>query len=65
MGMAPLVRRELIEKADELVKFAHAIFNSKRSETLRRAAKMYREATMSTLAKLIEKEADDWDNWLP
>lgn len=65
MGMAPLVRRELIEKADELVKFARAIFNSKRSETLRRAAKMYREATMSTLAKLIEKEADDWDNWSP
>jgi hypothetical protein len=63
MGMAPFVRRELIEKADELVKFARAIFNSKRSETLRKAAGMYREATLSMLAEFIEKEADDWDIW--
>lgn len=63
MGMAPFVRRELIDKADELVRFARTIFDSKRSETLRRAAKMYREATLTTLGEIIEKEADDWDIW--
>jgi hypothetical protein len=63
MGMAPFVRRELIEKADELVKFARSIFSHKRSETLRRAAKMYREATLTFLAETIEKEAEDWDIW--
>ena len=65
MGMAPFVRRELIEKADELCRFARSIFSPKRSETLRKAAKMYREATLSVLATAIEKEADDWDNWSP
>lgn len=63
MGMAPFVRRELIDKADELVRFARTILNSKRSETLRRAAKMYREATLGFLADMIDKEADDWDIW--
>ena len=63
MGMAPFVRLELISKADELVKFARAIFNEKRSETLRKAAKIYKEATLSFLAEQIEKEADDWDIW--
>lgn len=63
MGMAPFVRRELIEKADELARFARTIFNEKRSETLRKAAGMYREATLSLLADLTEKEADDWDVW--
>jgi len=63
MGMAPFVRRELIDKADELVKFARTIFSSKRAETLRRAAEMYREATLTLLAETIEKEADDWDIW--
>lgn len=63
MGMAPFVRREIIEKADELVRFARTIFNEKRSETLRKAAKMYRETTLSIMADLIEKEADDWDIW--
>lgn len=63
MGMAPFVRRELIEKADELARFARTIFNEKRSETLRKAAGMYKEATLSLLAELIEKEADDWDVW--
>lgn len=61
MGMAPFVRRELIEKADELVRFARTLVDHKRGENLRRAAKMYREATLSFLADLIEKEADDWD----
>lgn len=63
MGMAPFVRRELIEKADELVRFARTLFNPKRSETLRKAARMYREATLSFLADMLEKEADDWDIW--
>lgn len=63
MGMAPFVRRELIEKADELVRFARTLMDSKRSESLRKAAKIYREATLSFLADLIEKEADDWDMW--
>jgi hypothetical protein len=63
MGMAPFVRRELIDKADELVKFARTIFGEKRSETLRRAANMYREATLTFLADMMEKEADDWDIW--
>lgn len=61
MGMAPFVRRELIERADELCRFARTLVDSKRSETLRKAAKMYREATLSFLAELVEKEADDWD----
>jgi len=63
MGMAPFVRRELIEKADELVRFARTIFDSRRSETLRKAARMYREATLTFLAEVIDKEADDWDIW--
>lgn len=63
MGMAPFVRRELIEKADELVRFARTLFNQKRSETLRKAARMYREATLSFLADMLDKEADDWDIW--
>lgn len=63
MGMAPFVRRELIEKADEVVKFARTLFDSKRSENLRKAAKMYREATLTFLAESIEKEADDWEVW--
>jgi len=63
MGMAPYVRKELIEKADEIVKFARSVFSDKRSETLRKAAKMYKEATLSFMAEIIEKEADDWDIW--
>lgn len=63
MGMAPFVRKEVIEKADELVRFAHGVFNEKRSELLRRAAKLYKDATLSLMAEIIEKEADDWDVW--
>lgn len=63
MGMAPFVRRELIEKADELTRFARTMFTEKRSETLRKASKMYKEATLSLMAESIEKEADDWDIW--
>ena len=61
--MAPFVRRELIEKADELVRFARTILDEKRSTALRRAANMYRHATLSILAEMLEKEADDWDIW--
>jgi vacuolar-type H+-ATPase subunit E/Vma4 len=63
MGMAPFVRREHIEKADEIVRLARTLFDAKRSENLRKAAKMYREATLSFLAEMLEKEADDWDVW--
>lgn len=61
--MAPFVRRELIEKADEIVRLARTLYDSRRSENLRKAAKMYREATLTFLAEMIEKEADDWDIW--
>jgi hypothetical protein len=61
MGMAPFARRELIEKADELVRFSNSVFSNKRVEILRKAAKMYRDATLSVLADKTEKEADDWD----
>jgi len=64
MEMPPFVRLELINKADELVKFARSIFNEKRSETLRKAAKIYKDTTLSLLAENIEKEADDWDIWI-
>ena len=63
MGMAPFVRRELIEKADEIVKLARTLFDSRRSDNLRKAAKMYREATLTFLADMVDKEADDWDIW--
>lgn len=62
--MAPFVRLELIKKADEIVNFARTLFNPKRTELLRKAAKIYREATLGLLAEKIEKEADDWDIWM-
>jgi vacuolar-type H+-ATPase subunit E/Vma4 len=62
MGMAPFVRRELIEKADEIVRLARTISDRRRSATLRKAAEMYRQATLSLMAEIIEEEADDWDN---
>lgn len=61
--MAPFVRNEIIEKADELVNFAKTVTDGKKSEILRRAAKLYREATLSLMAEIVEKEADDWDIW--
>lgn len=63
MGMAPFVRKELVEKGDELVRFARSVFDDKRSGLLRKAAKLYREATLSLLAEITEKEADEWDDW--
>jgi hypothetical protein len=61
MGMAPFVRKELIERADEIVRVARSLLDSKRSENLRKAANIYREATLSILANKIDKEADRWD----
>lgn len=61
MGMAPFVRRELIDRADEIVRLARTLLDSKRSENLRKAASIYREATLSLLAKKLEREADRWD----
>ena len=63
MGMAPYVRREQIERADELLKFARSIFNEKRSEALRKVSKMYKECDLTLLAEKIEKEAETWENW--
>lgn len=63
MGMAPFVRKELIEQADELVRFARNIFNEKRGEMLRKASKLYKEATLGLMSEIIDKEADDWDAW--
>jgi len=61
MGMAPFVRKELIERADEIVRVARTLLDSRRSENLRKAANIYREATLSVLARKIDNEADRWD----
>lgn len=63
MGLAPFVRNELIERADEIVRVARATTDGTRSKMLRKAAKTYREATLGLMAKTVEKEADDWDIW--
>jgi vacuolar-type H+-ATPase subunit E/Vma4 len=63
MGIVPFIRKELIERADEMVRLARAISDKKRSEILRKAAKLYREATLSAMAEILEKEAEDWDIW--
>jgi DNA-binding transcriptional MerR regulator len=58
-----LSRIRTIKKADEVCEFARKIFNEKRSELLRKAAELYKQATLSYLAEKIEKEADDWEIW--
>ncbi|NDD52910.1 hypothetical protein EBZ39_03350 [bacterium] len=63
MGLAPFVRNELIERADEIARLARASADEKRSEMLRKAAKIYKEATLGLMAEVVEKEADDWDIW--
>ena len=63
MGLAPFVRNELIERADEIVRVARATTDGTRSKMLRKAAKAYGEATLGLMAKAVEKEADDWDIW--
>jgi hypothetical protein len=57
-------RLEKIKKADELVEFARKVFNNKRVGLLKKAAKLYKEATLSLMSDKLEKEADDWDIWL-
>jgi hypothetical protein len=59
--MDPIERNNLIDKADELVSFANKIFNEKKPEMLRKAADLYRKATLSFYAELIEKQAKDWE----
>lgn len=56
-------RNNLISKADELVDFANKMFNEKRSEMLRKAAEIYRKATLSNYAEIIEKKAKEWDEY--
>lgn len=63
MGLAPFVRNELMERADEIARIARATTDGKGSEMLRKAAKLYREATLGLMAETVEKEADDWDIW--
>lgn len=62
MGMAPFVRNELIERADELARFARTIVTDKRSELLRKAAEFYKQASLSMLSDITNKEADDWES---
>jgi hypothetical protein len=61
--MAKESRMQLISKADELCEFARKIFNEKRVEMLVKAARLYKEATLSLMAEKIEKEASDWQIW--
>lgn len=58
--MAPFVRKELIERADELVRFARTVLDDKRFELLMRASGLYREATLGMMADIIESEAEEW-----
>jgi len=62
MGMAPFVRNELIERADELARFARTVLTDKRIELLRKAAELYKNASLSMLSEITNKEADDWES---
>lgn len=57
------VRIKNIEKADQIYVFSHEIFSSKRVELLRKAAKLYRDSSLSFLADEVEKEANIWEQW--
>lgn len=61
MGMAPFVRNELIERADELARFARTVFDEKRVELLRKAAELYRKASLSMFSEIVNREADEWE----
>lgn len=61
--MADSKRLELINKADEIVKFARKIFNDKRVDMLKKAAQLYKEATLSLMAEKLENEAEEWKSW--
>lgn len=60
--MAPFVRNEIIERADELVRFARTVFTEKRTELLRKAAELYKSASMSLMSEIANKEADQWES---
>lgn len=60
--MAPFVRKEMIERGDELVRFARTVFDEKRLELLRKAADIYRKSTLGQLADMIEREANEWES---
>jgi len=62
--MTPFVRNEIIEMADDLVNLSKTLFDLKKIEVLRRAAKLYKESTLSIMAEIIEKEANYWSIWL-
>lgn len=59
--MNPKERNEIISRADEILSFAKKIFSDKRSELLRKAAALYKEATLSRMAEILEKEAIEWE----
>lgn len=59
--MNPKERNEIISRADEILGFAKKIFSDKRSELLRKAATLYKEATLSKMAEILEKEAIEWE----
>ena len=59
--MAPFVRNELIERADELARFARTVVDGKRVELLRKAADLYRDASLSMLSEIVNREADEWE----
>jgi len=61
--MADSKRLELINKADEIVNFARKIFNDKRVDMLKKAAQLYKEATLSLMAEKLENEAEEWKSW--
>jgi hypothetical protein len=59
MSLPPIYRRELIERADGIVRIARSMPKEKRSDDLRRAARLYREATLGLMADIIDEEADE------
>jgi hypothetical protein len=61
MSLPPIFRKELIERADGIVRIARSKPEKKRAEEFRRAAKLYREATLGLLAEMLEEEADELD----
>lgn len=61
MSTPPIFRKELIDRADGIVRIARSIPAHKRAEEFRKAARLYREATLGLMADMIEEEADDLD----
>lgn len=61
MSLPLIFRKELIERADGIVRIARSTSEKKRAEEFRRAARLYREATLGLLAEMLEEEADELD----